>query len=244
MTPAQASATGTAAGTDPALADVALAVTGVQHAFGPTVALRGVDLRVEAGEVVAVTGASGCGKSTLVHVAAGLLPPQTGRVTLLGHALERADEATRAALRRREVGIVLQFGQLVPELTALDNVALPLLLDRRDPVGARALAAEWLQRCGADDVAGSLAATLSGGQSQRVAVARALVTRPRMVFADEPTGALDSLGGRQLLALLLGEARDAGASVVLVTHDNAVAARADREVRMSDGVIVSSASLT
>jgi putative ABC transport system ATP-binding protein len=222
----------------------ALAVRGVQHAYGRTVALRGVDLDVAAGEVLAVTGPSGCGKSTLLHVAAGLVLPGTGTVDLLGHRLDRLDEAARAALRRREVGIVLQFGQLVPELTALDNAALPLLLDRRDPMGARALAAEWLQRCGADDVAEDLAATLSGGQSQRVAVARALITRPRMVFADEPTGSLDGLGGRQVLALLLDRARESGASVVLVTHDNTVASRADREVRMADGVVVSTARLS
>jgi putative ABC transport system ATP-binding protein len=221
----------------------ALSLRGVQHAYGRTVALRGVDLEVAPREVLAVTGPSGCGKSTLLHVAAGLIAPQTGAVDLLGRRLDQVDEGDRAALRRREIGIVLQFGQLVPELTALDNVALPLLLDRRDPVGARALAAEWLQRCGADDVAGDLAATLSGGQSQRVAVARSLITRPRIVFADEPTGSLDSLGGRQLLSLLLGRARESGASVVLVTHDNTVAARADREVRMADGVVTSTAVL-
>lgn len=227
-----------------ALAGPALAVRGVEHAYGRTVALRGVDLDVAAEEVLAITGPSGCGKSTLLHIASGLAVPRAGSVALLGHRLDRLDEPARAALRRREIGIVLQFGQLVPELTALDNVALPLLLDRKDPKGARATAAEWLQRCQAADVAGELAATLSGGQSQRVAVARALVTRPRIVFADEPTGSLDSLGGRQLLALLLDESRAAGAAVVLVTHDNTVAARADREVRMSDGAIVSTASLS
>lgn len=232
---------------DPSLPDPtgsALAVRGVQHAYGRTVALRGVDLDVDAGEVLAITGQSGCGKSTLLHVASGLTVPRAGTVDLLGRRLDRLDEPARAALRRREIGIVLQFGQLVPELTALDNVALPLLLDRKDPKASRATAAEWLERCQVSDVAGELAATLSGGQSQRVAVARALITTPRIVFADEPTGSLDSLGGRQLLALLMDESRAAGAAVVLVTHDNTVAARADREVRMSDGAIVSTASLS
>jgi putative ABC transport system ATP-binding protein len=229
-------------GTD--LPGPALAVRGVQHVYGRTVALRDVDLEADPGEVVAVTGPSGCGKSTLLHVAAGLTVPQSGSVDLLGHRLDRLDDAARAALRRREIGIVLQFGQLVPELTALDNVALPLLLDRRDPVGSRALAAEWLERCQVAAVADDLAATLSGGQSQRVAVARALITHPRVIFADEPTGSLDSLGGRQLLSLLLDGTRASGASVVLVTHDNTVAARADREVRMSDGTIVSTARLS
>lgn len=220
-----------------------LAVAGVQHAYRRTVALRGVDLRVGAGEVVAVTGPSGCGKSTLLHITSGLLTPQAGSAVLLGHDLTRLDADSRARLRRREIGIVLQFGQLVPELTALDNVALPLLLGGSDPAGARTLAAEWLDRCGAAEIAGTAPPELSGGQQQRVAVARALVTGPRVVFADEPTGSLDSLAGRQLLALLLGAVRDTGASLVVVTHDNTVAARADREVRLVDGQVVSEAVL-
>ncbi len=227
---------------DPVIA--ALALRGLEHAYGRTVALAGVDLTVGAGEIVAVTGPSGCGKSTLVHVAAGLITPDAGSVSLLEHTLEELSEPARARLRRREVGIVLQFGQLVPELTALDNVALPLLLDRRDAAEARAQAHQWLERCWVSDAAGDLAATLSGGQAQRVAVARSLITGPRIIFADEPTGSLDSLGGKQLLALLLAQARDGGAAVVLVTHDNTVAAQADREVRMRDGAIVSSAALS
>jgi putative ABC transport system ATP-binding protein len=219
--------------------DSVLTVTGVQHAYRRTVALRGVDLTVASGEVVAVSGPSGCGKSTLLHIASGLLVPQAGQVSLLGHDLTRLDADGRARLRRREVGIVLQFGQLVPELTALDNVALPLLLDGAEPAGAGRLAEDWLARCGADDVAGAVPPEMSGGQAQRVAVARALVTGPRVVFADEPTGSLDSMGGRQLLTLLLDAVREGGASLVLVTHDNTVAAKADREVRLVDGVVTS-----
>ena len=222
-----------------AAADVVVALRGVQHAYRRSVALRGVDLTVRAGEVVAVTGPSGSGKSTLLHVAAGLLVPQAGTATLLGRDVARLSDDERALLRRREVGIVLQFGQLVPELTALDNVALPLLLDGRPRDGARRLAADRLEQRGAADVADALPADLSGGESQRVAVARALVTGPRLVLADEPTGSLDTLAGRQVLSLLVGAARDGGAALVLVTHDNTVAARADREVRVVDGAVAS-----
>ncbi len=227
----------------PGAAGDVLALAGVQHAYRRTVALRGVDLSVASGEVVAVTGPSGCGKSTLLHAASGLLVPQAGTVALLGHDLTRLDGDARARLRRREIGIVLQYGQLVPELTALDNVALPLLLDGQQPDGARRLALDWLERCGAAELAGTAPPELSGGEQQRVAVARALVTGPQVVFADEPTGSLDSLAGRQLIALLLDSVRSAGAALLLVTHDNTVAARADREVRMADGAIASSADL-
>jgi putative ABC transport system ATP-binding protein len=222
---------------------VLLDVRGVQHAYRRTVALRGIDLRVTAGEVVAVTGPSGCGKSTLLHVAAGLLTPQAGTVTLLGRDLATLSDDDRARLRRREVGVVLQFGQLVPELSALDNVALPLLLDGHAAAGARGLAAEWIGRCGAADVTGMLPADMSGGEAQRVAVARALVTGPRVVFADEPTGSLDTLAGQEVLALLLRAVRHGGAALVVVTHDNTVAAHADREIRVVDGTVVSEAVL-
>lgn len=224
-------------------AGAVLEARGVQHAYRRTVALRGVDLRVDAGEVVAVTGPSGCGKSTLLHAAAGLLVPQAGTVTLLGQDLARLGEDDRALLRRRQVGIVLQFGQLVPELTAVDNVALPLLLDGRPADGARRLALDWLERCGAEDVAATMPSDMSGGEAQRVAVARALVTGPSVVFADEPTGSLDTLAGRQVLGLLVAAVRERGASLVLVTHDNTVAAKADREVRLVDGTVASEAVL-
>ncbi|MBK6874770.1 MAG: ABC transporter ATP-binding protein [Kineosporiaceae bacterium] len=221
----------------------ALSLERVQHAYRSTVALRGVDLEVQAGEVVAITGPSGSGKSTLLHLAAGLMVAQTGRVQLLGHDLARISDAERARLRRRQVGIVLQFGQLVGELDALDNVALPLLLEGEPPDAARELARDWLDRCGAAEVAGMLPAELSGGQAQRVAVARALVTGPHVVFADEPTGSLDTAGGRELLGLLLTRVRDSAAALVMITHDNTVAAVADRELRLVDGAIASMAML-
>jgi putative ABC transport system ATP-binding protein len=220
-----------------------LTVDGVQHAYHRTVALRGVSLAVQPGEIVAITGPSGCGKSTLLHVAAGLIRPQSGSVQLFGHDLAGLGDDERARLRRTRLSLVLQFGQLVPELTGADNVALPLLLDGHDRAQARRLATEWLERCGADDLVNTPPAEMSGGQAQRVAVARSLITSPRLVLADEPTGSLDSLGGRALLDLLLGETTRIGAALIVVTHDNTVAARAEREIRLLDGAIASQAVL-
>ena len=224
--------------------DAVLEVESLQHAYHRTVALRGVGLAVAAGEIVAVTGPSGCGKSTLLHAAAGLLRPAAGTVRLFGRDVSGLDDDARARLRRTDLALVLQFGQLVNELTGTDNVALPLLLDGHDPREARELARDWLERCGAADVADAVPPDMSGGRAQRVAVARALVTSPRLVLADEPTGSLDQLGGRALLDLLVGEALARGTALVIVTHDNAVAARAHREVRLLDGVVASEAVLT
>jgi putative ABC transport system ATP-binding protein len=220
-----------------------LELRGVEHAYRRTVALRGVSLAVEPEEVVAITGPSGCGKSTLLLVAAGILRPQAGDVRLLGEDLKALDEAGRAKLRRRSVGVVLQFGQLVPDLSAVENVALPLLLERHDRAAALTAARGWLERAGVDAAGDTLASELSGGEAQRVAVARALVTGPAVIFADEPTGSLDSSGGEAVLDLLLGAARERGAAVVVVTHDNVVASRADREVRLRDGRVAATAVL-
>jgi putative ABC transport system ATP-binding protein len=214
-----------------------LAAQGLRKAFGRTEALRGASLTVAAGETVAVTGRSGSGKSTLLLCLAGVLRPEAGEVTYGGRPLDTLSEAERTRLRRRELGLVLQFGQLVPELSAVDNVALPLLLERHDRAASRRTALGWLERLGALDLAEARPGELSGGEAQRVAVARALVTGPKVVLADEPTGALDTVSGEQVLDELLSAARDAGASVVLVTHDNRVAAHADREVVVSDGRI-------
>ena len=214
-----------------------LAAHGLRKAFGRTEALRGASLSVAAGETVAVTGRSGSGKSTLLLCLAGVLRPEAGEVTYGGRPLGTLSEAERTRLRRRELGLVLQFGQLVPELRAVDNVALPLLLERHDRAASRRAALGWLERLGALDLAEARPGELSGGEAQRVAVARALVSGPKVVLADEPTGALDTVSGEQVLDALLSAARDAGASVVLVTHDNRVAAHADREVVVSDGRI-------
>ena len=227
----------------PAQNEFVLAVEGIQHAYHRTVALRGISLTVSPAEVVAITGPSGCGKSTLLHVAAGLIRPQSGSVRLFGTDLAGVKDDERARLRRSRLSLVLQFGQLVPELTGVDNVALPLLLDGAEPGAARNLAREWLTRCGAGDLDNTRPDEMSGGQAQRVAVARSLITSPTLVLADEPTGSLDSIGGRELLDLLLGEVRALGAALIVVTHDNTVAARADREIRLMDGVVASASVL-
>jgi putative ABC transport system ATP-binding protein len=219
------------------MSDVLLEARGVRKAYGRTEALRGVGLEVGDGEVLAITGPSGSGKSTLLLSLAGILRPEAGEVRYAGARLDDLGEGERTRLRRREFGVVLQFGQLVAELTAVQNVALPLLLERHDRSAAQRVARGWLERLGARDLGDALPGELSGGEAQRVAVARALVTGPRVVFADEPTGALDTVAGDQLLETLLSTARESGMTVVLVTHENRVAARANREVRLRDGVV-------
>jgi putative ABC transport system ATP-binding protein len=203
--------------------------------YGPTIALAGADLAVHAGEIVSVMGPSGSGKSTLLHCAAGLTAPDAGLVTYAGVDLFGMNDVRRSAVRRREFGFVFQFGQLVPELTALQNVALPLRLDGVSRRVAERRAAGLMDRLGLADKAPARSGELSGGQQQRVAVARALVTEPRVIFADEPTGALDSVTGEQVMDILTDAARAAGAAVVLVTHDARVAAYADRGVVVRDG---------
>jgi putative ABC transport system ATP-binding protein len=215
----------------------AVQLSGVSHAYGPTQALRDVSLVVAPGEVLAVTGPSGSGKSTLLLLAAGVLRAQTGRVTVGGSELSELNEAARARLRRRSIGLVLQFGQLVPDLPLLDNVALPLLLEGHEPRDARAAAAGWLDRVGLDVDPALLPAALSGGQAQRAAIARALISGPAVVLADEPTASLDPVAGRELLDLLVDTTTAAGGAVVVVSHDNVVAARADRELRLAGGAV-------
>jgi putative ABC transport system ATP-binding protein len=212
-----------------------LAGADLHKSFGPSPALRGATVDLLPGEVVALLGPSGSGKSTLLHCLAGLVRPDSGTVHYRGEDLARRSDAARSALRRGDFGFVFQFGQLVPELSCLANVALPLRLNglRRRPAEARAR--EWLDRLGVADLAAKRPDALSGGQGQRVAIARALVTDPRVVFADEPTGALDSLAGEQVMSLLSSAARESGAAVLLVTHDLRVAAYADREVVLHDG---------
>ena len=215
--------------------DGILEARGVVKRFGPTDALRGVDVCIEGGELVAVAGPSGAGKSTLLHCLSGILRPDAGEVWFAGRRIDTLGEADRAQLRRRELGFVFQFGQLVEELPAVENVALPLLFDGVSRREARERAMKWLERLGALEVADQTPSEMSGGQAQRVAIARALVTGPRVVFADEPTGALDSLNGERVMRLFTEAARDSGAAVVLVTHEPRVAAYADREIVVRDG---------
>ncbi|WP_436532237.1 ABC transporter ATP-binding protein [Actinoplanes sp. HUAS TT8] len=218
-----------------------LSARGVELSFGATPALRGADLTVAEGEIVAVMGPSGSGKSTLLHCLAGILVPDAGEIVLDGVRLNDLSENDRSELRRDRFGFVFQFGQLVPELTAVENVALPLLLAgvRRDAAIRRA--GEWFGRLGVGGLEGRRSGELSGGQAQRVALARGLVAGPRVLFADEPTGALDSLTGEQVMDLLVETAREQGTTVVLVTHEARVAAYADREVMVRDGRVTSPA---
>ncbi|MBD0418357.1 ABC transporter ATP-binding protein [Streptomyces sp. TRM S81-3] len=214
-----------------------LAAHQLVKAHGRTPALRGASVELRAGEILAVTGASGSGKSTLLHCLAGIVRPDGGSVTYAGQRLDRLPEKRLSELRRTDFGVVFQFGQLIPELTALDNVALPLMLAGAGRAEARARAAEWLERFGVLGQEDLRPGEMSGGQAQRAALARALVTGPKAVFADEPTGALDSLAGEQVMTALAHTAREAGTAVLLVTHDAQVAAYADREIQLRDGVV-------
>jgi putative ABC transport system ATP-binding protein len=207
----------------------------VYRSFGQTPALQGASLSVASGEIVAIMGPSGSGKSTLLHCLAGIFQPDRGEVWFEGQRLDRLGETKRTQLRRTAFGFVFQFGQLVPELSAADNIALPLLLNRVSRKAAYRDAASWLQRLGLDELGARRTGELSGGQAQRVALARALVTGPKVLFADEPTGSLDSLTGEMVLDLLVGVAREEGTTVVLVTHDARVAAYAGRAVMVRDG---------
>jgi putative ABC transport system ATP-binding protein len=214
-----------------------LSAVGVHKSFGSTAALVGAGIEVAPGEILAVMGPSGSGKSTLLHCLAGIFTPDSGEVWFDGRRLDQLTDTRRTELRRTAFGFVFQFGQLVPELTAVDNVALPMLLNKVGRKEAYARAIGWFPRLGIDGLDGRRSGELSGGEAQRVALARALVTRPKVIFADEPTGSLDSLTGERVMDLLVNAAREEGATVVLVTHDARVAACADREVMVRDGMV-------
>jgi putative ABC transport system ATP-binding protein len=182
-------------------------------------------------------GPSGSGKSTLLHCLAGILTPDGGEVWFAGQRLDTLKEAQRSELRRDKFGFVFQFGQLVPELTAEENVALPLLLGGTRRTPALAEARQWFGQLGLDGLEGRRSGELSGGQAQRVALARGMVARPEILYADEPTGSLDSVSGEHVMSLLAQTAREQGTTVILVTHEPRVAAYADREVIVRDGKV-------
>lgn len=212
-----------------------LVADGLHKSYGRTPALDGAHFSIHPGEVVAVMGPSGSGKSTLLHCLAGIVRPDSGSVHYSGRELSAMSDAERSSLRRGEFGFVFQFGQLVPELTCVENVALPLRLSGVKRKEAEARALSWMERLEVAVVAAKRPGEVSGGQGQRVAVARSLVTGPRVLFADEPTGALDSLNGERVMELLTEAARETRTAVVLVTHEARVAAYSDREVVVRDG---------
>ncbi|MFJ2815008.1 ABC transporter ATP-binding protein [Streptomyces sp. NPDC091279] len=214
-----------------------LTATGVDLSYGKQLAVRDAHLSVAPGEVVAITGQSGSGKSSLLYCLAGVLPPTRGQVRFEGQALDELTDDEISALRRERFGFVFQYGELLPELTVEENTALPLRLAGQRKKPALAAAGKVLDRLGLGELRERRPGQVSGGQSQRVAVARSLVHQPALVFADEPTGSLDSANADAVLKEFLGLARSQGTAVILVTHDPGIAAQADTHYTMADGVL-------
>lgn len=210
----------------------------IKKFFGKkTQALRGANLSVQEGEVVAIMGPSGSGKSTLLHCLAGILPVSSGKVIFNDQDISKYSDKKRSKLRREHFGFVFQFSQLVPELTALDNVALPLLVNGVNKKQAYLEAKTWLKRVGVESCANQIPGELSGGQNQRVAIARAMIIKPKILFADEPTGSLDSSNSTKVMELFIETAKENHTTVIMVTHEPTIAAYADRKIIVRDGVI-------
>ncbi len=209
----------------------------IKKSFGQTEALRGVSLDVEPGEVLAIMGPSGSGKSTLLHSLAAITAVDNGEIDFDGKRIDKLSDKERSILRRTAFGFVFQFGQLVPELSVHDNVAMPLLLNGVHRKEAYARAKKWIEQVGLSGKEANLPGEISGGQAQRVAIARAMVIEPKVLFADEPTGSLDSLNSEKVMELFIRTAKDNGTTVIMVTHEPTIAAYADREVIVRDGQI-------
>lgn len=215
----------------------ALQATGLVKTYSSVHALAGVDITIGAGELVAIMGPSGSGKSTLLHVLSGILLPDAGEVRLGDAVVTALKDSGRSKLRREQFGFVFQDGQLVPELTARENVALPLLASGASRGRAMRAADEWLMRLGVGDQKRKRPGEMSGGQAQRVAIARSMVANPSIIFADEPTGALDQATGHEVMQVLSTTAKMNGTTLVVVTHDLKVASWTDRLVEIRDGLI-------
>ena len=214
-----------------------LVATGIALSYGTTPALRDVSLEVSPGEIVVLTGKSGSGKTSLLYCLSGIVAPDRGAVTYRGQSLGDLGDAKLSDIRLREFGFVFQFGELVPELSILENVSLPLRLAGIRAPAARGKAFELLDRLGIASEARRRPAEVSGGQAQRAAVARALVHSPRVIFADEPTGSLDSENKQSVLGEFMSLARTSGCATVIVTHEPEAAAFADRCLEMTDGCL-------
>ena len=216
--------------------DIIIRTDNIKKSYGETHAMRGISLEIERGEVLAIMGPSGSGKSTLLHTLAGITRPDSGKVYFNGLRIDNLTDKQRTLLRRSKFGFVFQFSQLVPELTAIDNVAVPLLLNGINRKIAYQKAEQWLNKVGITDAKlNHLANQLSGGQIQRVAIARAMAINPEVLFADEPTGSLDSLNSELVMKMFIKTAKDNGTTVVMVTHEPTIAAYADREIIVRDG---------